>query len=283
MDLSRIIESLSLEKLEERIYPPEVRKRLDEWWPRIVPRNDPFGFEPDVARKALVITYAIYRYYFRTEAFGRENIPDEPVLVVSNHSGQLPFDGMALVTDFLVGKEPPALLRSMVDWSVPAMPFISVLYARIGQVVGRPENAVRLLKNGGSLLVFPEGVRGISKPFTRRYRLEQFGTGFLRVALKAGVPVVPAAVIGAEEQAPGFDFKPLARLLGVPAFPITPIPPFIPLVPLPVKYRIYYGTPLRFGGSSTASEAELRPMAQQVRAQVASLIARGLRERDSIF
>jgi 1-acyl-sn-glycerol-3-phosphate acyltransferase len=127
------------------------------------------------------------------------------------------------------------------------------------------------------VLVFPEGTRGINKLWTERYQLKEFSRGFMRMALGSGAPVVPTAVIGAEEQALAlFDLKPLARLLGMPALPITP--QLLPL-PLPTKYRIYFGEPLRFTGDEDEDDAAIDRKVQQVVVQIQKLIELGLRER----
>jgi len=139
------------------------------------------------------------------------------------------------------------------------------------------------VRAGEATLVFPEGARGISKPFSRRYQLAEFGTGFMRLALEMQAPIVPVAVIGAEEQAPAVNFKPLARLFGMPSFPIVPYPPFLPLVPLPVKYRVYFGEPMRFAGDPDDDDEILDDKVKMVRNRIQSMIHVGLRERAHIF
>ncbi|HET8539046.1 MAG TPA: 1-acyl-sn-glycerol-3-phosphate acyltransferase, partial [Anaeromyxobacter sp.] len=134
---------------------------------------------------------------------------------------------------------------------------------------------------GEALLVFPEGVRGLNKPFKERYRLRRFGLGFMRLALEAGAPVVPCGVVGAEEQAPALvDVKPLARLLGFPAFPLTPT--ILPL-PLPSRYRVLFGEPMRFTGSPDEEDAELERKVAEVEGAVRALLDRGLADRRSVY
>jgi len=153
--------------------------------------------------------------------------------------------------------------------------------ARCGQIVGTPENCRRLLAADEAILVFPEGVRGLNKPFRERYRLKKFGVGFLRLALESNAPVVPVGVVGAEEQAPQlFDLKPLARLLGFPAFPITPtLLPF----PLPSRYHIHFGEPIRFAGSADDEDAELEERVTEVQRAVQGLLERGVAARGSVY
>jgi len=131
--------------------------------------------------------------------------------------------------------------------------------------------------------VFPEGARGISKPFSKRYQLARFGLGFMRLALQTGTPIVPVAVVGAEEQAPAVNVKPLARLLGAPSFPVVPYPPFIPIVPLPVKYRVYFGEPMRFEGDPDDDEEVLEEQVRSVKNRIQSMIHLGLRGRKHVF
>src|SRR5688572_12283416 len=203
----------------------------------------------DSLKVAATIARFLYRNYFRATAYGIENIPAAGrVLFVANHSGQLPFDGVVISAATFLEPAQPRLVRSMVEHFVPSVPFASYLFARWGQIIGTPENCLRLLDQDEAILVFPEGSRGISKPFSRRYQLQAFGLGFMRLALETGTPIVPVAVIGAEEQAPAVNLKPLARLFGAPSFPIVPYPPFVPLLPLPVKYRLYFGEQLTFTG-----------------------------------
>src|SRR5205814_2310216 len=130
------------------------------------------------------------------------------------------------------------------------LPFVSAFFSRVGQVVGLQENAIRLLEMGELVLAFPEGMKAISKPFAQRYQLEPFGHGFMRLALRTQTPIVPVAVIGAEEQYLSFgNLEWAARALGLPAFPLLP-QLLVPggAMPLPTKYRIYFGEPMRFYG-----------------------------------
>jgi 1-acyl-sn-glycerol-3-phosphate acyltransferase len=171
----------------------------------------------------------------------------------------------------------------MVERFVPAVPFASYLFSRWGQITGTPENCRRLLEAEEAILVFPEGARGISKPFAKRYQLQDFGLGFMRLALETGTPIVPVAVVGAEEQAPAINIKPLAKLFGSPSFPIVPYPPFVPLLPLPVKYRLYFGEPLEFKGDPDDDDEILQGMVQTVHNRIQSMLHLGLRERKGVF
>jgi 1-acyl-sn-glycerol-3-phosphate acyltransferase len=245
---------------------------------------DPFGMSRAHVGGALRVVRWLYRNYFRASAFGIENLPaDGRVLLVANHSGQLPYDGMVIGAACFLEPPQPRLVRSMVEYFVPTVPFASYLFSRWGQITGTPENCRRLLASEEAVLVFPEGVRGVSKPFSKRYQLEDFGKGFMRLALEMQAPIIPVAVIGAEEQAPAVNVKSLARLFRVPAFPIVPYPPFLPLVPLPVKYRVYFGEPMSFTGNPDDDDDVLDDQVKTVKNRIASMIQVGLREREHVF
>jgi 1-acyl-sn-glycerol-3-phosphate acyltransferase len=243
---------------------------------------DPFGFHRDEAKVAALVTQFLYRYYFRVEVHGIENVPAGRVLLISNHSGQLPFDAIGIGGALLFERETPRIVRAMVERYVQTVPFASYLFARWGQITGTPENCRRLLEDEEAILVFPEGAKGISKPFTQRYQLQEFGLGFMRLALETGTPIVPIAVIGAEEQAPAVNLKPLAKLISAPAFPLVPLPPFLP-VPYPTKYRIYFGEPLSFTGDPDDEDDVLAEKVKHVRNEIQSMIRFGLKERKHIF
>jgi 1-acyl-sn-glycerol-3-phosphate acyltransferase len=184
---------------------------------------DPFGLDPHWAKYVLMTIAVMHRKYFRTEVHGIERVPRGRVLLVGNHSGQIPIDATLIAASMFMDAEPPRIVRAMVEkWAV-GLPFVSLLFTRAGQVVGVPENATRLLGQGEALLVFPEGVRGISKTIDQRYKLTDFGLGFMRLAMETGTPVLPIAVIGGEEQYISVgNVESLARLLRIPAFPVIP-------------------------------------------------------------
>lgn len=245
---------------------------------------DPFGLSKANLKYAVTVARWMYRHYFRAEAHGIENVPaDGRVILVANHSGQLPFDGLVIASACFLEPKQPRLVRAMVEFFVPTVPFASYLFSRWGQITGTPENCRRLLSAEEAVLVFPEGARGISKPFNRRYQLAEFGKGFMRLALETGAPIVPVAVIGAEEQAPAVNVKPLAKLLGMPSFPVVPYPPFIAPLPLPVKYRLYFGEPIKFTGDPDDDDEVLDDQVKTVKNRIQSMIHLGLREREHVF
>jgi 1-acyl-sn-glycerol-3-phosphate acyltransferase len=276
-------------RLAERLVSPEIRARIARVEAELGELGvDPFGFDPEAAKYAAVPVEWLYNSYFRVQTFGVENVPEHGrVLIIANHSGQLPFDGMMIGAALLFERDPPRIVRSMVEKWVPRLPFVSVAMARIGQIVGTPDNCRRLLTREEAILVFPEGARGISKTFDKRYRLERFGHGFMRLALETRTPIVPVAVVGAEEQQPSlYDVKPLAKLFGTPAFPITPTFPLLGpagLLPLPTRYRIHFGEPLRFEGDGDEEDEVIAAQVAEVRSTIQAMLDRGVAEREGIF
>jgi 1-acyl-sn-glycerol-3-phosphate acyltransferase len=246
---------------------------------------DPFGMDPQWIKYALASVAVLHRHYFRTEVSGTSNVPRTRVLLVANHSGQVPIDAALIGASLFMDVEPPRFMRAMVEKWTQTLPFVSLLFARCGQVVGVPENAKHLLAHEEALLAFPEGVRGISKPFSRRYQLEEFGSGFMRLAIETDTPIVPVAVIGGEEQYVSLgNFDAAARLLRMPNFPILPqlLLPFGAL-PLPTRYRIAFGEPLRFHGDPDEDDAIVEEKVEVVKRTIQDMLDLGLRARESVF
>ena len=244
---------------------------------------DPFGFNRDELKPAIVLTQFLYRNYFRVEAHNVDRVPAGRALLVSNHSGQLPFDAVCIGGALILERNPPRMVRAMVDKFVQTLPFVSYIFSRWGQINGTPENCKLLLDSDEAILVFPEGARGISKSITQKYQLQPFGLGFMRLALQTKTPIVPVAVIGAEEQAPAFNVKPLAKLIGAPSFPISPLPPFFPIVPYPTKYRLYFGEPMHFEGDPDDEDDVLAEKVKRVSNEIQNMLRIGLKDRKHIF
>lgn len=245
---------------------------------------DPFGFDPNIGRYALAVAALLHRKYFRTEVHGLRDLPQGRVLFIANHSGQLPLDGLMIAAALMLDATPPRFPRSMVEKWTAELPFVSMFFPRAGQVVGSPDNARRLLEQEETLIVFPEGARGISKTFDQRYQMTEFGLGFMRLALETKTPIVPVAVVGAEEQYPSIaDAKPLAKLLGMPSFPVIPQLFFGMLLPLPTKYRLYFGEPMRFEGDPDDDDAIVEEKVARVKAEIEHMLRVGLAARKSIF
>ncbi len=282
-DLLGAMVPLSVRELER-----EVDDRLSKVPTRLNDFGfDPFGFSPAGIRSSALFTALLYRHYFRVETHDIERVPQGRVLLISNHAGQLPFDGMMISTAMLLEAEPPRIVRSMAEYWVPQIPWVNVLAARGGVLVGTPENCVAMLEAGECVLAFPEGVRGMNKLFSQRYRLQRFGLGFMRLALETETPIVPIAVIGSEEQQPGFANLPaVGKLLGMPSFPLTLGFPWLgPLgmLPLPVKYHLYFGEPITFEGSPTDEDAVVQQRVDVVRKVITDLFERGRGERRGVF
>ena len=248
---------------------------------------DAYGMSPFWMRRVLMPFALLYRYYFRVEVAGIENLPEGRVIVIANHAGQLPFDAAMLGLALLMEAKPPRIARGMGEYWIPQLPWVSVVAARTGTLVGTPQNCIHMLENGECVLAFPEGVRGMNKLFSQRYQLQRFGTGFMRLALETDTPIVPVAIVGSEEQHPSFaNLEGVARMFGAPALPITPTFPWLGplgLLPLPVKYHIYFGEPLRFDGEASDEDANIDAKVDQVKAKIAGLLARGRREREGVF
>ena len=248
---------------------------------------DAYGMSPFWMRRVLMPFALLYRYYFRVEVAGIENLPEGRVIVIANHAGQLPFDAAMLGLALLMEAKPTRIARGMGEYWIPQLPWVSVVAARTGTLVGTPQNCIHMLENGECVLAFPEGVRGMNKLFSQRYQLQRFGTGFMRLALETDTPIVPVAIVGSEEQHPSFaNLEGVARMFGAPALPITPTFPWLGplgLLPLPVKYHIYFGEPLRFDGEASDEDANIDAKVDEVKAKIAGLLARGRREREGIF
>lgn len=245
--------------------------------------HDAFGFSPEATRRALPAMLALYHGWFRVGATGREHLPAEgPVVLAGNHAGLLPFDAAMTVLDVLLHSDPPRLVRSVVDTWAGTLPFVNVFFARVGQVIGTRENVEDLLAREQPVLVFPEGIDGVRKRVTQRYRVQPFRTGFVELALRARAPIVPVAIVGSDDQTPIlYDVKPLARWLRLPVVPITPTFPWLGplgLLPYPVRYRIVYGEPLpyheRFGPEGADDPRLVDSLARGVRREVQRLLDR---------
>ena len=282
-DLFGALRPLWVRRLEDEIDARLARipTRLNEY------DFDEHGLSPDYVRRYALPGALAYRYYFRSEVFGIQGVPAGRVLLVANHAGQLPFDGMMLTMAMLLDAEPPRIARGMAEYWVSELPFVSVMAARGGALVGTPRNCESMLEAGECVMVFPEGVRGMNKLYRDRYRLMRFGLGFMRLALATRTPIVPVSIVGSEEQQPGFaNLERVGKLFGMPALPITLGFPWLGplgLLPLPVKYRIYFGEPLRFEGDPDDDDAHVEAKVDVVRKAIAAGFERGLAERRGIF
>jgi 1-acyl-sn-glycerol-3-phosphate acyltransferase len=239
---------------------------------------DKFGFDPDLNSAVLMpAALALYRNWFRVQARGLQHIPDAgPALVVANHSGVLPLDAIMLQAGVFAEHPASRNLRLLGADLVYRLPVLASLARRSGHTRADPAEALQLLADGELVGVFPEGFKGIGKPFSDRYRLQRFGRGgFARTALQAGVPVIPCAIVGAEEIYPMIgNSEPLARALRLPYFPLTPLFPWlgpVGAVPLPSNWVIEFCEPVSArdltgpGPVADPDETVVAKLADQVR------------------
>jgi 1-acyl-sn-glycerol-3-phosphate acyltransferase len=254
---------------------------------------DDFGFDRDLTDEVLLtVLRPVFERYFRVEVRGVEHVPAEGgALIVANHSGTLPWDGLML--QLAVRDRHPAdrHLRLLAADLVFQLPVLSELARKAGHTLACAEDALELLERGELVGVMPEGFKGIGKPFAERYKLQRFGRGgFVATALRARVPIVPCSIVGAEEIYPMLgNSRMLARLLGLPYFPLTPTFPWLgPLgaIPLPTKWTIQFGEPI--GTEEYAPEAAEDPMlmfqlTDQVRETIQHTLYELLVERRSVF
>ncbi|MFE0703968.1 lysophospholipid acyltransferase family protein [Streptomyces sp. NPDC058872] len=254
---------------------------------------DEFGYDEELTDQVLMsLLRPLYEKYFRVEVKGIENVPaDGGALIVANHSGTLPLDG--LMMQVAVHDRHPAgrHLRLLAADLVFVLPVVNELARKAGHTLACAEDAEQLLRAGEIVGVMPEGFKGIGKPFGERYKLQRFGRGgFVSTALRAGVPIVPCSIVGAEEIYPMLgNARTLARVLGLPYFPITPTFPWLgPLgaLPLPTKWTIQFGEPIPT--DSYAPEAVEDPMlmfnlTDQVREEIQHTLYKLLVQRRSVF
>lgn len=252
---------------------------------------DDFGLDAEQLRRARPLLELLRRRWWRVDVSGLESVPEPPVLFVANRAGILPYDGLMIAHVLAEHGSERARPRFLVaDWLI-TLPFAQPRLARLGGVRACRENAERLLRTGRSVVAFPEGVKGAGKVFRERYRLQRFGRGgVVRVALDTGVPLVPVAVIGAEEAHPVlFKVGTLARAVGLPFLPVTPTFPALgPLgaVPLPSKWSIRFGEPLvteDLPPDAAEDELLVSRLTEQLRARIQAMVDADLHAREGVF
>jgi 1-acyl-sn-glycerol-3-phosphate acyltransferase len=252
---------------------------------------DEYGFDAEVTEQFFMAALRpIAQRWFRIEVLGAENIPETGgALVVSNHSGTVPVDG--LMTMVSIHDATGRHLRPLGADLVFKMPVVSTVARRSGATLACNEDAERMLASGELVGVWPEGFKGIGKPYADRYKLQRFGRGgFVSAALRTGVPIIPLSVVGAEEIYPLVGNIPsLARLLGVPYIPITPFFPLLGplgLVPLPSKWLLEFGEPIRtdeFDAAAAEDPMLVFNVTDQVRETIQQTLYRLLMQRESVF
>ena len=265
-----------------------IRRRLEGDY-----EVDDFGFDEELTSDVLVpMLRPLYDKWFRVDVHGIENVPSEGgALIVANHSGTVALD--ALMTQVALFDHHPAHrhLRMLGADLVFALPFVGQLARRAGHTVACNPDAERLLSGGEVVGVWPEGFKGIGKPYAERYKLQRFGRGgFVSAALRARVPIIPTSIVGAEEIYPILgNARLLARVLGLPYFPLTPTFPWLgPLgaVPLPSKWHIEFGEPIHteaFVEGAADDPMLMFNLTDQVRETIQHTLYKLLMQRRSVF
>ncbi|WP_395843829.1 1-acyl-sn-glycerol-3-phosphate acyltransferase [Archangium violaceum] len=240
---------------------------------------DEYGKDAELGGVLHPVLDFLYERYWRVSVQGASHVPGGPVLLVANHSGALPFDGPMLQQ--ALSRERPDLqeARWLAEDQVFYAPMLGTLINRLGAVRACPENALRLLDELRPVIVFPEGIQGLGKPFAQRYQLKRFGRGgFVKLALRTGAPIVPVAIVGAEETAPLFGKIP-ARFLGIPYLPVTP-------PPLPARWTIRFGEPIGMGElppEAADDMSQVQRLTERTRESIQGMLQALLKERRSVF
>ena len=254
---------------------------------------DDFGYDPHLARQLLVpLARPLYENYFRVKTLGIDRVPSTgPALLVGNHSGSIAID--AVMVNYAVATEHPAkrVVRNVAADLVFTLPFVGALARKTGNTVATEEDAFELLNRGELVGVYPEGYKGVGKGWKERYKLQRFGRGgFMETALRTRVPIIPVAIVGAEEAYPMIaDAKLLARAIGAPYFPITPTFPLLGplgLIPYPSKWIIEFGDPVPMDDypEDAADDAMLVfDLADRIRDTIQQMLYRNLARRKGVF
>ena len=240
-----------------------------------LPFNE-FGVDPyGISKKHLVYFLGLlafmYRHYFRVKSVGAENVPRRGrAMLVGNHCGGYALDGAMVLAGMLLELDPPRLAQGMAEKFLNQIAVSSLWTSRTGQFTGLPEHAERLLLDDRLLMVFPEGARGTAKLFKERYSLVDFGTGFMRLAMKTKSPIVPLGFVGGADALPTvYNSKALGKLVGVPYVPFTAYG--LP-VPLPAKCEVHYGAPMVFEGTGDEDDVHIKRNVEQVKQRIAELM-----------
>jgi 1-acyl-sn-glycerol-3-phosphate acyltransferase len=266
-------------------------------WGRIGLRNrseevDEFGLDPVYEQRLRPVLDFLYKNYFRTEVSGIENVPaDGRCIIVSNHSGVLPYDGMMVRT--AMRREHPSQreVRWLAEDFIFHLPFVGAFMNRIGAVRACQENAERLLRQERCVLVFPEGIKGIGKLYNQKYKLQRFGRGgFIKLALRTGAPIIPLSIVGAEEAAPMlYRIEYLTQALGLPFIPVTPTFPALGplgLLPAPTKWKLTFGPPIDLEGHGAAAADDallVVRLAERVRTAIQKSLDQTVESRKSVW
>ncbi len=236
---------------------------------------DAWGFNIKNMKNNMRLTKYLYEDFYKVETVGLENVPKEGrCLIIPNHSGRLPFDGLLVGYSLLTNPNGARAPKAMVERFLPTVPFIGNWLSSVGAVIGDPINCERMLDNEEAIIVFPEGVRGSNKLYKQRYQLQRFGSGFVHLAMNNNAPIIPVGIVGMEETIRSYaDLKPLAKLLGMPVLPL--VVPFI----FPSKVFIYFGKPIYFN-NDVHKESDIKERVDIVKAAIDDLLKQGLARRE---
>ena len=254
--------------------------------------TDPWGMDEEFLDALMPLAEFLYRKYWRVQTTGLENIPEDGrALLIANHAGQLPFDGMMVATAIHLDHPTQRLVRTLYASWVNLLPFMAMIFNRSGQALATVENGTHLLENEQLVAVFPEGFKGSGKLYKDRYQLARFGRGgFVRMALRTGAPIIPVSIVGSEEIYITLRHsQTIARLFNLPYFPMTLRFPWLgPLgaIPYPTKWSIQFGKPIsmeRFGKDSAENLVLVSQLSNQVRSIVQKMTNNQLKQRQSLF
>jgi 1-acyl-sn-glycerol-3-phosphate acyltransferase len=277
--LDRLADLSLKEEVYRRLVTPEIEEMIAKM-PKPVGTfgYDPWGYNENLVKLGLGFAKLLYDHYFRVVAHGLEHIPKSGrVLIIANHSGQLPMDGVMIGYALATNAHGPRAARAMIERFFPTVPYLGNILNSWGAVIGDPVNCVKMLEAEEAIIVFPEGVRGSGKLYKDRYQLQRFGNGFMHLALQTKTPIVPVGVVGCEETMPAIaNIAPLARLLNIPYLPVAP-----PL-PLPARVSLNFGEVMHFRGSADNEDA-VTERVEKVKDRIRTLIDKGLTERKSVF
>lgn len=282
----RRIEPAQVDRLQEAL--GFLRRRLTGEY-----EVDEFGFDRELTETVLApVARFLHERWWRIDWVGMENVPSEgSALLVSNHAGTLPWDAVMLKFGVLDRHPAHRHVRLLAADLAFRLPFVGELARKSGNTLANADDAHRLLAGGEILGVFPEGFKGVGKPFGQRYKLQRFGRGgFIEVALRARCPIVPVSIVGSEEIMPMlYNAKTLARVFGFPYFPVTPTFPWLGplgLIPLPSKWMVEFGEPIPTGEypeDAWQDPLTVFELTDRVRDEIQQTLHRNLMHRRSAF
>lgn len=283
----------ALHTIEHRLTGTDYRARLRSLRMRFrAIEVDDYGFDPVFAERFKPIFDFLFYKYFRVSVEGIRNVPREGrALLVANHSGTVPYDGLMLQTAMSNEHPQRRVVRALAEDFVFHFPYLGVFVNRLGHVRACQENAERMLSEDRLVAVFPEGIKGIGKLYKKRYQLQRFGRGgFIRLALRTGAPIIPVAIVGAEEIHPMLaKLTWLVKDMGIPYLPITPTFPWLGAlgaIPLPAKWKMIFGEPIdlsKYGPEAVNDRLLINRLSEQVRQTIQEMVKGALKERRSVW